>query len=45
MGGWKGYTSQRPPGPITLKRGLDSFMQIFIGWHLAKNVYVDVGTQ
>ena len=23
LGGWKGYQSQRPPGPITLKRGLD----------------------
>ncbi|MBK7883661.1 MAG: hypothetical protein IPJ81_07525 [Chitinophagaceae bacterium] len=45
IGGWKGYSSQRPPGPITLKRGLDNFMQIFAGWQLAKNVYIDVGTQ
>jgi hypothetical protein len=25
LGGWKGYQSQRPPGPITLKRGLQKF--------------------
>jgi hypothetical protein len=25
LGGWKGYQSQRPPGPITIKRGLDKF--------------------
>lgn len=25
LGGWKGYQSQRPPGPITMKRGLDKF--------------------
>ena len=23
MGGWKGYQSQRPPGPITMKRGIE----------------------
>lgn len=41
LGGWSGYKSQRPPGPITLKNGLDKFNQIFIGWTIAK----DVGTQ
>lgn len=41
LGGWSGYKSQRPPGPITLKNGLDKFNQIFIGWTMAK----DVGTQ
>jgi hypothetical protein len=41
VGGWSGYKSQRPPGPITLKNGLDKFNQIFIGWMMAK----DVGTQ
>jgi len=25
MGGWKGYRSQRPPGPLTMKYGLDRF--------------------
>jgi len=25
LGGWKGYKSQRNPGPITLKRGMDNF--------------------
>ena len=25
LGGWKGYSSQRPPGPITIKMGLDKF--------------------
>jgi len=26
-GGWKGYQSQRPPGTITFKRGLESYYQ------------------
>ena len=25
LGGWKGYQSQKPPGPLTMKRGLDKF--------------------
>lgn len=25
LGGWKGYISQKPPGPITLKKGLEKF--------------------
>ena len=25
LGGWKGYQSQRPPGPITILRGLQKF--------------------
>ena len=38
IGGWKGYVSQRPPGPITLKRGLDKFTAMFEGWMLEKDV-------
>jgi hypothetical protein len=41
LGGWSGYKSQRPPGPITLKNGLDKFNHVFIGWEMVK----DVGTQ
>ena len=41
VGGWSGYHSQRPPGPITLKNGIDKFNSIFQGWMMAK----DVGTQ
>jgi hypothetical protein len=41
LGGWSGYLSQRPPGPITIKNGLDKFNHVFIGWLMAK----DVGTQ
>lgn len=29
LGGWKGYQSHKPPGPITMKRGLDKFQTIF----------------
>lgn len=45
LGGWKGYNSQRRAGPITLKRGMDNFVQIFNGWCLALKLYEDVGTQ
>jgi hypothetical protein len=31
MGGWKPQNKQRPPGPITMKRGLDMFFTIFKG--------------
>jgi hypothetical protein len=41
LAGWSGYKSQRPPGPITLKNGLDKFNHVFIGWMMAK----DVGTR
>ena len=40
LGGWSGYKSQRPPGPITLKVGLDKFNNILVGWMMAK----DMGT-
>jgi hypothetical protein len=34
LGGWKGYESQRPPGVITIKRGLQMFETIFVGFTL-----------
>ena len=45
LGGWKGYASQRPPGPITLKQGLDRFNAIFQGWQLALQMNKDVSTR
>ncbi len=35
LGGWKGYASQSPPGPITMRRGLERFMSQYWGWSLA----------
>ncbi|NQZ79169.1 MAG: IS4 family transposase [Ekhidna sp.] len=32
LGGWKGYKSQRPPGPITIKNGLTKFHTFFEAW-------------
>lgn len=34
LGGWKGYASQRPPGVITMKRGLERFETILLGYSL-----------
>lgn len=34
LGGWKGYSTQRPPGVITLHDGMEKFQSIFIGWNL-----------
>jgi hypothetical protein len=34
LGGWDGYPSSRPPGPITFKHGLDDFHSIAKGWKL-----------
>ena len=34
LGGWDGYPSSKPPGPITLKHGLDRFFDIAHGWTL-----------
>lgn len=34
LGGWSGYTSQRPPGPITMILGLNRFYLIFEGFAL-----------
>jgi Transposase DDE domain/Transposase DNA-binding len=45
LGGWKGYVSQRKPGPIILHRGFIKFYQLYEGWTLAQNFFKDVGTQ
>jgi hypothetical protein len=34
LGGWTGYASERPPGPITMRRGWDRFEQIARGWSI-----------
>ena len=42
LGGWKGYSSQRPAGTITFKRGLERYEEIFLGYKIAldlKDVY------
>ena len=38
LGGWNGYKSERPPGPITMRRGLERFEAISDGWTLKHNV-------
>ena len=35
LGGWKGYASERKPGPITMLRGLQAFSVMLQGWRLA----------
>lgn len=37
LGGWKGYASERKPGPITMLRGLQAFEAIQRGWLLARS--------
>lgn len=34
LGGWDGYPSSRPPGPITFRHGLEYFRSIARGWAL-----------
>jgi Transposase DDE domain len=36
LGGWKGYASERKPGPITMVHGLKALANIRHGWHLAR---------
>jgi hypothetical protein len=38
LGGWNGYKSERPPGPITMRRGWDRFEAISYGWILKQDV-------
>lgn len=34
LGGWTGYASHKPPGPITIHNGLNDFQKILLGWKL-----------
>ena len=34
LGGWDGYPSSKPPGPITMKHGLEYFHAVATGWSL-----------
>jgi hypothetical protein len=34
LGGWDGYASSKPPGPITFKNGLEEFHAMVAGWSL-----------
>jgi Transposase DDE domain len=34
LGGWDGYQSSKPPGPITIKHGLEYFHAVAAGWGL-----------
>nr|MCS3812219.1 hypothetical protein [Mucilaginibacter sp. X4EP1] len=45
MGGWKGYASQRKPGPIVLQKGLVKFYNVYEGWSLLLNYQKNVYTQ
>ena len=36
LGGWSGYASQRPPGPIVIFRGLTKYQNLLEGWLLAQ---------
>ncbi len=39
LGGWTGYSSQRPPGIVTMLRGLQQFDSFFAGWSFNRDVY------
>jgi len=34
LGGWDGYPRSRPPGPVTMRHGLEYFLAIAEGWTL-----------
>lgn len=39
LGGWKGYRSQRPPGVITLTKGIERFNIYFWAWKNTKHKF------
>jgi hypothetical protein len=39
LGGWKGYESERPPGPITMRKGLEKYQSAKRGWLLARALH------
>ncbi len=41
LGGWKGYGRASPPGPTTMRRGLDRFMSQYAGWLLGQHERTD----
>ena len=45
LGGWKGYSSQRKPGPVVLQKGLAKFYHVFEGWSMYQKFQKDVSTQ
>lgn len=45
LGGWKGYKTQRKPGPIVLQKGLIKFYHLFEGWILHQKYFKNVYTQ
>jgi hypothetical protein len=36
LGGWNGYASERPPGPLTMLDGLKRLEGMVLGWRLAQ---------
>lgn len=40
LGSWSGYKSQRPPGVITLQKGIVKFYQMFEGWTFSQELLV-----
>ncbi len=34
LGGWSGYQSERPPGPLTMINGLIRFFDILVGYQI-----------
>jgi hypothetical protein len=43
MGGWKGYRSKRPPGPITMLQGLEKLHQFILAWQLFQKKFPNGG--